>query len=66
MDPHFYFTVTFKTGLWAHKNRRTKFDPYVDDFGVKYFTKDDAHDLLDYLKIPMQFQQIGRVATTSH
>ena len=32
----------------------------VDDFGVKYFTKDDADHLLDSLKSTMQFQHIGR------
>ena len=38
---------------------------YVDDFGVNFFTKDDANHLLDYLKIIFLFKQIGRVAITS-
>ena len=50
MDPHGYYPVTFTTGLWAHKTRKTKFCFCVDDFGVKYFSKDDTKHLLDYLK----------------
>ena len=50
MKPHIYYPVTFTTGLWAHKTRKTFFCLCVDDFGVKYFSKDDANHLLNYLK----------------
>ena len=50
MDPHGYYSVPFKTELWAHKTRKTNFCLCVDDFGVKYFTKDDANHLLDPFK----------------
>ena len=50
MDPHGYYTVPFKTVLWSHKTRKTIFFICVDDFGVKYFTKDDTNHLLDSLK----------------
>ena len=65
MDPHGYYTVPFTTVLWAHKTRRTIFFLCVDDFGVKYFTKDDANHILDSLKITMCSQQIGRVTINS-
>ena len=50
MEPHGYYPVPFKTGLWAHKTRGTKFCLCVNDFLVKYFTKDDASNLLYDLK----------------
>ena len=50
MDPHGCYPVPFTTGLWTHKTRKIKFCLCVDDFGVKYFTKDDANHLLDPLK----------------
>ena len=50
MEKHGYYPVPLKNGLWEHKTRRTKIFQCVDDFGVKYFTKDDANHLLDYLK----------------
>ena len=33
-------------GMWRHRTRPTTFTLCVDDFGVKYFSKDDAHHLL--------------------
>ena len=39
MDPHGYYTVPFKNGLWAHKTRKTKFCLGVDDFGVNFFQR---------------------------
>ena len=50
MDPHRYYTFPFTIGLWAQKTRITKYCLCVDDFGVKYFTKDDANHLLYSLK----------------
>ena len=50
MEPHGYYTVTFTTRLWSHNTRRAKHFSCVDDFGVKYFTKDDTNHLLDSLK----------------
>ena len=48
MEPHGYYSVPFKTGLWVHNTRKKCL--CVNDFGVKYLTKDDANHLLDYLK----------------
>ena len=50
MDPKGYYPVPFTTVLWAHKTRRTKCCLCVDDFGVKYFNKDDADHFLESLK----------------
>ena len=38
------------TGLWSHRTRPTKFALCVDDFGVKYFLKEDAEHLITTLK----------------
>ena len=64
MKPHGYYPVLFKTKIWAHKTRKKIL--YVDDFGVKYFSKDDANHLLNPLKSTMQFQRIMRGAITSN
>ena len=65
METHGYYPLPFKTGLWEHNTRKTIFCSCVDDLGVKYFSKDDANHLLNYLKITMQFQRIGMDAITS-
>ena len=48
-DPHGYYPLPFTTVLWYQKIR-TKNCLCVDDFGVKYFSKDDADYLLESLK----------------
>ena len=50
MEPHGYYPAPFTTGLWSHETRITKFCLCLDDFGVKYFNKDDADNLLESLK----------------
>ena len=49
MDPHEYYPLPFTTGLWANKTRKI-ICLCVDDFGVKYFIKDDADHNLESLK----------------
>ena len=51
METHDYYPVPFTTGLWSNQTRKSVFFLWVDDFGVKYFRKDDADHLLDSLKI---------------
>ena len=48
LKPHGYHPCPETTGLWRHKTRF--FFPCVDDFGVKYFSKDDADHLLIALR----------------
>ena len=48
MEPHGYYPLPFTTVLWSHKTRKNCL--CVDDFGVKYFSKDYANHLLTYLK----------------
>jgi hypothetical protein len=50
LKSHGYEPVPFTTGLWQHKTRSTKFCLCVDDFGVKYFSEDDANHLISSLK----------------
>ena len=49
LAPHGYAPVVGTVGLWAHETRPTKFCLCVDDFGIKYFSKDDANHLLSSL-----------------
>ena len=44
--PHGYSPVTGTVGIWQHSTRRTEFCLCVDDFGIKYFSREDADHLL--------------------
>ena len=50
MEPHGYYPVPFTTVLLAQNTRETKSFLCVDNFGVKYFSKDDVNHLLDSRK----------------
>ena len=50
LAPHGYTPCKYSLGLWTHTTRPTKFCLCVDDFGVKYFSKDDADHLLSSLR----------------
>ena len=50
MKQYRYQQVLGTTGMWEHATRRTKFCICVDDFGIKYFSKDDAQHLLDWIE----------------
>ena len=39
------------TRMCRHKTRKTTFALSVDDFGEKYFSKADAHHLIDKLQL---------------
>ena len=45
-----YFKRPLVPALWKHKTRPTQFVLVVDDFGIKYFTKDNLDHLADTLK----------------
>ena len=49
LSSHGYSPIPHTIGIWQHATRRTKFCLCVDDFGVKYFTKQDADHLLQAL-----------------
>jgi Reverse transcriptase (RNA-dependent DNA polymerase) len=50
LEPHGYYEGYHTPGLWRHKTRPTIFSLVVDDFGVQYSSKADAHHLLAALK----------------
>ena len=50
LKPYGYYPIPHTVGMWAHKTRRTKFCLCVDDFGIKYYSKEDAYHLLDALR----------------
>ena len=45
-----YRPIMHTLGMWEHKTRRTKFCLCVDDFGVKYFSREDGEHLLHALQ----------------
>ena len=36
--------------LWKHTSRRTTFTLCVDNFGIQFFSKDDAYYLIDAIQ----------------
>ena len=54
LAPHGYYLLPFSLGLWAQKTRKTRFCLCVDDFGVKYFSVQDADHLLNALREKFQ------------
>ena len=57
LRPFGYAPVEGTTGLWAHTTRPTKFALCVDDFGVKYFSNEDALHLISALKTKYEISQ---------
>ena len=49
LAPHGYKPAPCTPGLWCHTTRPTTFTLCVDDFEVKYFSKEDAHHLVNAL-----------------
>ena len=47
---HGYYPIPFTTGLWSHRLLKTKFCLCVDDFGIKFFSQQDANHLLTALR----------------
>ena len=45
-----YHPVKRTPGLWKHETRKTTFTLVVDDFGVQYFSKEDAEHLINAIK----------------
>ena len=45
LEPFGYQPIPGTIGLWHHKSRPTKFCLCVDDFGIKYWSKEDAQHL---------------------
>ena len=50
LAPHGYHPMKHTAGLWRHETRQTTFALCVDDFGIKYFSMDDANHLLAALR----------------
>ena len=45
-----YSPIAGTVGMWQHNTRPTKFCVCVDDFGIKYYSKDDALHLIKSLE----------------
>ena len=45
-----HYKYEFTPGIYYHKTRKTAFTLVVDEFGIKYNTKDDANHLLNCLR----------------
>ena len=46
LKPFGYTPVIGTVGVWQHATIQTKFCLCVDDFGIKYFSEEDAQHLL--------------------
>ena len=57
LKPFGYVPLEGTTGLWTHLTRPTKFALCVDDFGVKFFSKEDAFHLINALKTKYEISQ---------
>ena len=59
---HGYHPIPNTNGLWKHDTRKITFALCVDDFGVKYFKKEDAQHLIDTLKLyyPISLDWAGK------
>ena len=49
LKPYGYAPIPHTLGLWKHETRPITFCLCVDDFGIKYFDKEDVNHLLDSL-----------------
>ena len=45
-----YKLIINSLGMWKHTTRRTIFSLYVDDFAVKYYSKDDVEHLVSAIQ----------------
>ena len=45
-----YEPIEGTTGIWGHVSRPIRFALCVDDFGVKYYRRDDVHHIINALK----------------
>ena len=50
LNSHGYYPILFTTGIWSHRNLKTKFCICMDDFGIKFFSQQDANHLLTALR----------------
>ena len=50
LKPYGYSPVTGTNGIFSHSTRQTKFCLCVDDFGIKYYSEDDADHLHNTLR----------------
>ena len=50
LTPRGYYPIPGTAGLWRHKTKKIIFCLCVDDFGIKYFNKDDLRHFQDSLK----------------
>ena len=41
LAPHFYAPIPYTSGLWKHTTRRIVFCLCIDEYGIKYYNKDD-------------------------
>ena len=55
LKPFGYTHVTGTVGVWTHNTRQTIFFLCVDDFGIKYYSKDDAQHLINAIGSNYQY-----------
>ena len=63
--PHSYAPIPHISGWWKYTTRYIVFRLCIDDFGIKYYNKDDAIHLITTLQTQqIRSQLIGETHTT--
>ena len=55
LEPFGYQPIPSAVGTWNHKSRLTKFYLCVDDFGIKFWSKEDTDHLCDAISANFRY-----------
>ena len=63
-----YYQVKYRKGLWLHKTKKILFTLVVDNFGVKYISREDAKELVSILEetYPCKYNWSGKQYIGAH
>ena len=64
LTPHDYKPILGTVGLWEYESGQAKFCVYIDDFGIKYWSKEDADHLCNSLSKKLNRPRIMKEKTT--
>ena len=60
LKPEGYHPIKESNRLWKNKTRWTIFALTVDNFGIKYFCREDTNHLTNALKKSIKFKSTGK------
>ena len=53
--PYGYYPIQGTVGLWEYQTRLIKFYLSVDDFGIKFWSKEDAQHLCNAIRVMFKY-----------